>query len=649
MSKQPALDDKVTEGKIPSSQLEGESAIATPSPDQVQPSRRNQTDLRDSLRALSARKPGFTRYWREALAVVSRHYGAPCSALKLSLSGSEICEKFEDPNQDFETWRRPVAALQLDCQADGVLKARILAGPSRDTWLATAIPLGIACCDRNGTLALVARVSDKTDARKKIQDLQDLAIVLDDLAPPAPDDKAAQVRAEAANAAIAKAEDYESIRQFAFALTNNLRAKTNCEQVTMGINYNGRARIISISGVDETKPNCPATRHLREAMGECFDRGRAIFVQNDGKWADEALSTQHRIHRQWHDSYGSASVATLPLLHGDKVVGAITLQRDAKDPFSPDEATKIEELVKPYGSAFALVERANQGLARHGLRRLLTAFAWLGSGRAIAHKFALVAVTAGILFLCFGTLPYRIPAATTLRPGEVQHSAAPFEGRLMEAPYRVGDRVKTGDLLYRFDTRELQLQKTQFESETAVLTVEIDRALAEGRRVDATIARRRQEVLRVQVATIDRRILRATARASQDGMIISGDLRPRIGDLISQGEPLFEIAPDRQRRLELAIPESDILDLKPGMEGVFATNARPESPLKLIITRVRPSAEIVDGKNVFVAEASLAIGEDSAWLRPGLEGVSRLEVGHRKVWWLVSNRAIAWLQLEYGL
>ena len=53
------------------------------------------------------------------------------------------------------------------------------------------------------------------------------------------------------------------------------------------------------------------------------------------------------------------------------------------------------------------------------------------------------------------------------------------------------------------------------------------------------------------------------------------------------------------------------------------------------------------GHNVYVAEAYIT--PDAEWMRPGMEGVARIEVGPRRVWWITLHKCIDYLRLNYWL
>ena len=83
------------------------------------------------------------------------------------------------------------------------------------------------------------------------------------------------------------------------------------------------------------------------------------------------------------------------------------------------------------------------------------------------------------------------------------------------------------------------------------------------------------------------------------------------------------------------------------MPGRFATHARPEQSHPFSITRIRPSAEIVNESNVYVAEVEMIM--PAGWIRPGMEGTSKVYAGARPVWWVTFHRLIDYLRMTLWL
>ena len=152
------------------------------------------------------------------------------------------------------------------------------------------------------------------------------------------------------------------------------------------------------------------------------------------------------------------------------------------------------------------------------------------------------------------------------------------------------------------------------------------------------LVRARQALANTRLEILDARIRACVLRAPFDGVVISGDLRAQVGRVFAKGHPLFQIARRDGWMLEIRVPEADVDELRAGLVGDFAPNARPETTAPLRLLRIRPQAETPGQANVYVAEAETQV--EFAWLRPGMEGVAKIHIASRPVWWILSHRAV---------
>jgi multidrug resistance efflux pump len=272
--------------------------------------------------------------------------------------------------------------------------------------------------------------------------------------------------------------------------------------------------------------------------------------------------------------------------------------------------------------------------------------ALLAPGR-LGRKVAAGAAALGLLWFLFGTMHYEVTVPCTVRPTQMRHVAAPFEGVLASADRLAGDIVRAGDVLCTFDPRELELQRADLAAQLAVLEREKDSAMAQNNPAQVQVVLANQELARVRLGIVERRLAQARLAAPLDGLIVRGDLRTRVGAVLALGDPLYEVAPLDRWTLELEVPEHVAADLAGGLPGSFALHARPERSRAFRISHVVPSAEVRDTRNVFIAEADLE--QAQPWMRPGMEGAARVDFGRRRVWWVALHRVLDYMHLNLWL
>jgi hypothetical protein len=128
------------------------------------------------------------------------------------------------------------------------------------------------------------------------------------------------------------------------------------------------------------------------------------------------------------------------------------------------------------------------------------------------------------------------------------------------------------------------------------------------------------------------------------GVVVSGDLSQSLGSPVSRGDVLFEVAPLEDYRLVLSVDERDMPDVAPGQTGQLKLSGMPGDALGFTVSRITPVSEAEDGANFYRIEAEL--DDPPALLRPGMEGVGKIEIAERRLLWIWTHRMIDWLKLQ---
>jgi hypothetical protein len=127
------------------------------------------------------------------------------------------------------------------------------------------------------------------------------------------------------------------------------------------------------------------------------------------------------------------------------------------------------------------------------------------------------------------------------------------------------------------------------------------------------------------------------------GIVVSGDLHQSLGSTVRRGQVLFEVTPLNSYRVILEVDESDITSIANGQAGALSLTSLPGEVLPLAVTQVTPVALSREGRSYFRVEALLARTTDR--LRPGMEGVAKVEAGRRKLIWIWTHKFVDWLRL----
>jgi RND family efflux transporter MFP subunit len=266
----------------------------------------------------------------------------------------------------------------------------------------------------------------------------------------------------------------------------------------------------------------------------------------------------------------------------------------------------------------------------------------LGRGR-IAIKLAAGCLALLAIVLAVADGEHRVTAKSVLE-GEVQRAAvAPFEGFIKTAPARAGDTVRAGQVLATLDDKDLVLDRMKWQSEREKLVQKQRESLAKHDRSAVAVLFAQIQEADAQLALAEDKLQRTQVTAPFDGFVVSGDLSQTLGSPVEKGKVLFEVAPLDAFRLIVNVDERDIRYVSTGQIGAVYFAGLPSEPLPIAVTRITPVTQAEDGRNSFRVEARIDKATKS--LRPGMEGIAKVDIGPRNVVWIWTHAIVDWLRL----
>lgn len=588
------------------------------------------------------------RFLTDALKVLVARFRSPYGTVHARYGAEVLHDEWHTGPADPRFWKGSVQSFLTDCLAEAGAKAKLLKSRSGDARVAyLSAPLFDATGASVGAVALVADNLDREPVDAMLAELEALCRLISFCG-----DRVESVHPEAqsqrvSDRVLARAGVCESVEQFAFIITNELRNRLSCAQVALGLARGQHVRVVSISGMDHVNRNSPGVTAMRAAMEECLDAGEPIVFQSAGSWASDAETTSHFLHKKWHQSARGDAVASVPLWIGDDIIAVISFRRRADEPFSRDTISDLQSRTEPLAPALQLTVRANRSLGAHARDRTAGLLEKLLGRGHVRLKLGVLAAMLLVGFVALGRLDYAVTAPARVVPAQARHLSAPLEGVLATAHVLPGDVVCAGQVLATFDTRELEREARSLEAELSVFEKMRDQAMSQNAPPEAAVAEANAELVRRKLEAVRQRIARATVVAPFDAVVVGGDLRSAVGSILALGDPLYELARDEDWMLEIDLPQHTLDEASGATTGAFSSFANPQDRHSVEIARVRPAAEHREQRIVFVAEARLA--HDEGFVRPGMEGVVSLEVGRRPVWWILSHRAIDYLRSHFWL
>jgi len=440
------------------------------------------------------------------------------------------------------------------------------------------------------------------------------------------------------------------LQQALFETANELRRQFACSRVAIGLVDDAAVKLVALSEAATFEKNAPLAKAYTHAMEEAYDQGKPVLATIPEPAPSESapsvsvpsVSVPHPAHATLLSLSGATAVFSHPLFDGARCVGVVLLERTGAD-FAADEAVWMEAfaaLVAPILRQRRLAERSAAGrLLDEGKAVLEKLF----GPRHLVWKAAASSLLLLVTLLVVVPIEYRVAAKTVIE-GEVQRvAAAPFEGFIAAGHVRAGDVVRQGQILAQLDDRDLRTEQAKWASERDQYDNRLREAMANHDLTAVQVVGAQLRQAKAQLDLVTEKIARAGIAAPFDGVVVSGDLSQQIGAPVEAGKKLFEVAPLQSYRVILQVDEREIRHLRVGQGGRLVITGTAGAPMPLTVAKVTPVATAQDGRNFFRVEASLAGAP--AHLRPGMEGVGKIEVGSRRLWWVLTHSFTDWLTL----
>jgi RND family efflux transporter MFP subunit len=523
---------------------------------------------------------------------------------------------------------RQGVVLRLDSQAAG-----------EDARCQLAHPLQVDG-EARGVVGLELEARPEAQLRVAMRDLQWgsgwLEVLLRRHADP---QDAARQRLKLALDLVAALLEQEGLNEGGAALATELATRLGCDRVALGAVKGGRVRLRALSHSGQFNKRANLMRAIELAMDEAVDqRETVVYPPLAGAAPQVALA-----HSQLLKESEAGAAVTLPLSRGEHIVGALTLERPAGFTFDAPSLELCDAVAAVAGPIVELKIAAERNVAAHAVEATASLWRKIAGPRHPGIKLAAACTALAALFFTFATGDFRVAAESTVE-GEIQRViSAPINGFVKEAPRRAGDTVKKGEVIGRFDDRDLKLERVKLVGQTTQYGQQVREAMAQRNRAQAGILLAQLDQAQAQLALIDEQLARTDMVAPFDGVIISGDLSQKLGAPVERGQALFEVAPLDSFRIALRVDERDFGQVVPGQKGELAVTAIPNQRFPFVVTRITAVNTAKDARNTFRVVARLD-GEPGR-LRPGMEGVGKIHIDERHLIWIWTHSMTEWVQL----
>src|SRR6185436_2127907 len=186
-------------------------------------------------------------------------------------------------------------------------------------------------------------------------------------------------------------------RDASTALVTDVASQLGCDRVTLASLERGRLRVEAVSHAAQFDARSNLLTATVGAMTEALDQG------------EERLVVTHA-HAELAQLAGGAAVASFPLTHNGRAVGALTLERAHGARFDAQTLELVEGLAGMLGPLLELQRTRHQSLPAHAAQTALDLRSRLFGPRHGGLKLGAVALVLLAIFLVFAKGAYRVGA-----------------------------------------------------------------------------------------------------------------------------------------------------------------------------------------------------------------------------------------------
>jgi len=446
--------------------------------------------------------------------------------------------------------------------------------------------------------------------------------------------------AESVFKVIAMALSQSQSSEASMAVASELAGRLQCERVSIGLVENNDVRLHTISNSTQQVTRQNLVKCIEAAMLEAIDQQETLLFPPR---ANSYYSTQEHdvLIRQHLGEY----ICTVPLVVNELIIGAVMFERQGQAGEFDEETKELcEQLVALFGPILHYRRLNDRPISEKIKESTGSLFSNIFGSGYLGTKLITTIIAGVIATTYFMPWEYRISANAILE-GEIERViTSPEDGYLKEAPVRPGDIVEAGATLATLDDRDLQLEKIKWSGKFKQVSKEYREALAFHEQSQIGILRSQLAQAEAQLEILEHKLNRIVIASPISAVIVSGDYTRALGSPVERGQVLYKVSPLENYRVILQVDESDISEITVGLKGELTLSAAAEETFEMEVVKITPVSTAENGINYFQVEASLASTPD--FLRPGMQGVGKIEIGERQLFWIWTHKAVDWIRLK---
>ncbi len=444
--------------------------------------------------------------------------------------------------------------------------------------------------------------------------------------------KAPQKRADAALAhnLLSNLSRHGGLEELAFSLVNSIAELCGCSRVTLARAQSGKLKLMAISGQSKIDQKRALAGHLHKAFKETWVKGTLCFQP-------ENMDKDAPAHSALYKANDQHPLLSMRVGGEGKNAFLLMLERPADAPFLAAQKEAINHVLQPVGALLSVVHANEKSVQERLYERASTVKnRWINFGQWSKRRVCFTVACCALLLSALVPVSHKVNAIAHIEAADRQVLVAQQDGFVLSAHARAGEFVESGFVLATLDTSTLNLNAEKWQSEMEKNRQQYSEALAAHNRTELSRLRADAQRIAAEVALIEQKMQKSQLLAPFSGVLMQGDWAQKLGAPVKSGDVLFEIASAEKYRLVLEVDEHDIAFIDSGQPAQLRMASLPNQLWDATLDGLMPVAVSEKGQSRFRLPAT--ISGDATRLRPGMQGIAKVNVGHRSILWVYTHR-----------
>ena len=424
-------------------------------------------------------------------------------------------------------------------------------------------------------------------------------------------------------------------------IVNAPQAVIPYERAAILLAQGGRFKLSAVTGVTQVNADAPEIAPLNEILQWAALSEEVIHVRQHGDEIDSDREETWAKFRKYFADSGMRGFYARPLNDDTGRVGLLGMESSDPDFLGPAHIEILQVLAAQATVALRNAQMYKEVPFISVLEPVLVRKRKFMAMEKRKRTLYLALAAAAVLFLVACPLPLRVDGDAVVAPVRRALIQPETEGVISKVLVHEGQAVERGQVLAEMEAWNLRsgLAEAQAKYETALL--QMNRALAGNDGTEAGVHRVQADYWKAEVDRSRQMLDKAELRAPIAGVVATPHVENFAGRKLQQGDSFAEIVDTSQAVVDVAVDDADAGLLKVGQKAVVKLNSYPTRTFHGDVMIVSPKAETLHENSVFFAR--VALRNDDAAIRAGMEGRGKVRVGWYPAAYVLFRRVFLWL------